>query len=176
MGMDRFKSASGCRGRATGDDLSKRGAGRWGVSRGESVVAARLGGDEFAIIQTAVDGRATTTRLVDAIHAAIRQPFECAGHLITTDASIGIATAPEDGVALDQLLRNADLALYGAKGDGRRTHRFFEPGMDARAQARRSLEMELRQAINDGGFAGYYQPLVDLRDGRIGGVCAVTLS
>src|SRR5712672_1403177 len=167
--IDEFKSVNDALGHAIGDELLKTVADRLRGCLGETDVAARLGGDEFAIIQTAVDGRATTTRLVDAIHAAIRQPFECAGHLITTDASIGIATAPEDGVALDQLLRNADLALYGAKGDGRRTHRFFEPGMDARAQARRSLEMELRQAINDGGFEVYYQPLVDLRDGRIGG-------
>jgi len=166
--IDEFKSVNDALGHAIGDELLKTVADRLRGCLGETDVAARLGGDEFAIIQT-VDGRATTTRLVEAIHAAIRQPFECAGHLITTDASIGIATAPEDGVALDQLLRNADLALYGAKGDGRRTHRFFEPGMDARAQARRSLEMELRQAINDGGFEVYYQPLVDLRDGRIGG-------
>src|SRR5204863_7977306 len=68
-----------------------------------------------------------------------------------------------------QLLRNADLALYGAKGDGRRTYRFFEPGMDARAKARRTLEMELRQAIGDGGFEVYYQPLLDLRDDSISG-------
>ena len=101
------------------------------------------------------------------IHAAIRQPFECTGHLITTDASIGIALAPGDGLDLDQLLRNADLALYGAKGDGRRTYRFFEAGMDARAKARRSLELELRQAIADGGLEVYYQPVVNLEDGKI---------
>ena len=95
------------------------------------------------------------------------QPFECAGHLITTDASIGIALAPGDGLDLDQLLKNADLALYGAKGDGRRTYRFFEAGMDARAKARRMLELELRQAIADGGLEVYYQPVVNLEDGKI---------
>ncbi len=101
------------------------------------------------------------------IHSAIRQPFDCIGHLITTDASIGIALAPGDGLDLDQLLRNADLALYGAKGDGRRTYRFFETGMDARAKARRDLELELRQTINDGGLEVYYQPVVNLDDGNI---------
>ena len=95
----------------------------------------------------AVRGRAETERLVEAIYAAIREPFECAGHLITTDASIGIALAPGDGIDLDQLLKNADLALYGAKGDGRRTYRFFEAAMGARAHARRTLELDLRQAI-----------------------------
>ena len=74
---------------------------------------------------------------------------------------------PATGIDLDQLLKNADLALYGAKGDGRRTYRFFEAGMDARAKARRSLELELRQAIADGGFEVYYQPVVDLEDGKI---------
>src|SRR5204863_232751 len=103
----------------------------------------RLGGDEFAIIQKPEHGAADTERLVEAIYAAIRQPFECAGHLITTDASIGIAMAPGDGMQLDLLLKNADLALYGAKGDGRRTYRFFEPAMGARAHARRILELEM---------------------------------
>jgi predicted signal transduction protein with EAL and GGDEF domain len=89
------------------------------------------------------------------------------GHLITTDASIGIALAPGDGVDLDHLLRNADLALYGAKGDGRRTYRFFETGMDQRAKARRSLELELRQAISDGSLETYYQRVVNIEDGKI---------
>jgi predicted signal transduction protein with EAL and GGDEF domain len=89
------------------------------------------------------------------------------GHLITTDASIGIALAPGDGLDLDQLLRNADLALYGAKGDGRRTYRFFEAGMDERAQARRRLELELRQAISDGGLEVHYQPVVNIKDGNV---------
>ena len=73
---------------------------------------------------------------VTRIHEAIRQPYECLGHQLSTDASIGIALAPQDGTDLDQLIKNADLAMYGAKADGRRTHRFFEPAMDARAKAR----------------------------------------
>src|SRR5207253_3898852 len=116
---------------------------------------------------TAIRNQSETTQLVDEIYAAIRAPFECGGHLITTDASIGIALAPGDGLDLDQLLRNADLALYGAKGDGRRTYRFFEAGMDARAKARRILELELRRAITDGGLEVYYQPVVNLEDGKV---------
>src|SRR4029079_11148216 len=88
-------------------------------------------------------------------------------HLITTDASIGIALAPGDGVDLDQLLKNADLALYGAKGDGRRTYRFFEAAMDERAMARRSLELDLRQAISAGSLEIYYQPVINIEDGKI---------
>src|SRR6185312_9820460 len=127
----------------------------------------RLGGDEFAVIQTAITHLSETTRLVDEIHSAIREPFECMGHLITSDASIGIAIAPADGLDIDELLRNADLALYGAKGDGRRTYRFFEASMDERARARRKLELELRQAIADGALEVHFQPIVDIESGRI---------
>jgi diguanylate cyclase (GGDEF)-like protein len=165
--IDEFKSVNDALGHPIGDELLKGVADRLRVCLNQADVAARLGGDEFAVIQTAIRDRAETTRLVDDIHAAIRQPFQCAGHLITTDASIGIAVAPGDGVDLDQLLTNADLALYGAKGDGRRTHRFFEAGMDHRARARRSLELELRQAISEGGLEAYYQPVVNIGDGKI---------
>ncbi|MCA6119738.1 EAL domain-containing protein [Bradyrhizobium sp. WSM 1738] len=165
--IDEFKSVNDALGHPIGDELLKCVADRLRGCLKDSDVAARLGGDEFAVIQMAIEHRAETTRLVDEIHCAIRQPFECAGHLITTDASIGIALAPGDGMNLDQLLRNADLALYGAKGDGRRTHRFFEVGMDQRAKARRSLELELRQAISDGSLETYYQPVVNIEDGKI---------
>jgi diguanylate cyclase (GGDEF)-like protein len=165
--IDEFKSVNDALGHPIGDELLKGVADRLRGCLAETDVAARLGGDEFAIIQMAIKDRAETTRLVDQIHSAIRQPFECAGHLITTDASVGIAFAPGDGIDLDQLLRNADLALYGAKGDGRRTYRFFEAGMDQRAKARRSLELELRQAISDGALEIHYQPVVNIEDGKI---------
>jgi diguanylate cyclase (GGDEF)-like protein len=165
--IDEFKSVNDALGHPIGDELLKGVAERLRGCLKETDVAARLGGDEFAVIQTAIKDRLETSRLVDEIHSAIRQPLECMGHLITTDASIGIALAPGDGVDLDQLLKNADLALYGAKGDGRRTYRFFEAGMDQRARARRSLELELRQAISDGSLEIYYQPVVNLEDGKV---------
>ncbi len=166
--IDEFKSVNDALGHPVGDELLKGVADRLRGCIGDTDVAARLGGDEFAVIQTAIKDRGETTRLVDRIHSAIRQPFYCLGHLITTDASIGIAVAPGDGADLDALLKNADLALYGAKGDGRRTYRFFEAGMDQRARARRSLELELRQAISDGGgLEAHYQPVVNLEDGRV---------
>jgi len=165
--IDEFKSVNDALGHPIGDELLKGVADRLRGCLKETDVAARLGGDEFAVIQTAIKDRSETTRLVDEIHSAIRQPLECMGHLITTDASIGIALAPGDGVELDQLLKNADLALYGAKGDGRRTYRFFEAGMDERARVRRSLELDLRQAISDGSLETYYQPVVNLEDGKI---------
>ncbi len=110
-----------------------------------------------------------TTDLVARIYRAIREPYECLGHQLVTDASIGISLAPRDATDLDQLLKNADLAMYGAKADGRRTYRFFEPAMDARVKALRALELELRKAIADGGLEIYYQPLVNLEDNEITG-------
>jgi diguanylate cyclase (GGDEF)-like protein len=165
--IDEFKGINDALGHPIGDELLKGVADRLRGCLKETDVAARLGGDEFAVIQTAIKSQSETTHLVDCIHAAIRAPFECTGHLITTDASIGIALGPGDGLDIDQLLKNADLALYGAKGDGRRTYRFFEAGMDARAKARRSLELELRQAINDGSLEAYYQPVVTLDHDKV---------
>jgi diguanylate cyclase (GGDEF)-like protein/PAS domain S-box-containing protein len=167
--VDEFKSVNDALGHPVGDELLKGVARRLRDCLGEADIAARLGGDEFAIIQRTPHGAVDTERLVAAIYDEIRKPFECAGHLISTDASIGIAMAPADGLNLDQLLKNADLALYGAKGDGRRTYRFFEAGMDARAKARRTLELDLRQAIADGGFEVHYQPVIDLKDNKISG-------
>jgi predicted signal transduction protein with EAL and GGDEF domain len=121
------------------------------------------------VIQTDVAETHDVVEFVTRIHEAIRQPYECLGHHLTTDASIGIAMAPQDGADLDQLIKNADLAMYGAKSDGRRTYRFFEPAMDARAKARLTLERDLRQALVDGGFEIHYQPLVNLRRDEVTG-------
>ena len=167
--IDEFKSVNDALGHSVGDELLKAVAVRLRGCLRETDVAARLGGDEFAIIQTAVKRPSDTTQLVERIYQAIREPYDCAGHLVTTDASIGIALAPDDGADLDQLLKNADLAMYGAKADGRRTYRFFEVGMDERVRTRRILELELRQAIMDGGFEVFYQPLLNLQDNKISG-------
>ncbi|MCS3448734.1 MULTISPECIES: putative bifunctional diguanylate cyclase/phosphodiesterase [Bradyrhizobium] len=165
--IDEFKAVNDALGHQIGDELLRAIADRLRTCVGDTDVAARLGGDEFAVIQTVVRDQTETMQLLAAIYQAIRRPIDCSGHLITTDASIGIAVAPADGLDIDQLLRNADLALYGAKSDGRRTYRFFETGMDARAKARRSLELELRQAIADGSFELHYQPLLHLEEGQV---------
>jgi diguanylate cyclase (GGDEF)-like protein len=167
--IDEFKSVNDTLGHSVGDELLKAVADRLRGCLRETDLVARLGGDEFAIIQAAPRGPADVTGLVMRIYQAIRAPYECVGHLLTTDASIGIALAPDNGTDLDQLLKNADLAMYGAKADGRRTYRFFEPGMDARVKAFRALELDLRQAIADGGFEIHYQPVVDLRDNKVSG-------
>jgi diguanylate cyclase (GGDEF)-like protein/PAS domain S-box-containing protein len=167
--IDEFKNINDSLGHSVGDELLKVVAGSLRTCVRDTDFIARLGGDEFAVVQTTVENPADVIDLVTRIHAAIREPYECLGHQLTTDASIGIAVAPADGTDLDQLLKNADLAMYSAKAAGRRTYRFFEPDMDARVMTRRALEQDLRQAILDGGFELHYQPLVSLRDNTVTG-------
>jgi diguanylate cyclase (GGDEF)-like protein len=168
--IDEFKAVNDSLGHAVGDELLKAVALRLRGCVREMDFVARLGGDEFAIVQTNVEQPDDVMGLVKRIYDEIREPFDCLGHRLSTDASIGIALAPHDGADLDQLLKSADLAMYGAKADGRRTYRFFEPEMDARVKARRTLELDMRQAIVDGGgFELHYQPVVDLQRNEVVG-------
>jgi diguanylate cyclase (GGDEF)-like protein len=167
--IDEFKSVNDTLGHLIGDELLKSVAASLSRCAAASEFVARLGGDEFAIVQTAVKTPAEVAELVTRVFDAIREPYECLGHQVTTDASIGIALAPQHGVDLDQILKNADLAMYAAKSAGRRTYRFFEPAMDARVRARHILEVELRQAIIDGALEVYYQPCISLQDHKITG-------
>lgn len=172
--IDEFKSINDSLGHPVGDELLKEIARRLRHCVRNTDVVARLGGDEFAIVQTDVTAHSDITDLVGRIYATIREPYECLGHRLLTDASIGIAMAPRDGTDLDELLKHADLAMYGAKAEGRRTFRFFEPQMNAKAKARRMLELDLREAVSDGGFAQggfevYYQPLLNLGDDSVVG-------
>ena len=167
--VDEFKSVNDTLGHLVGDELLKSVALSLGRCARANEFVARLGGDEFAIVQTAVKTQADVTDLATRALDAIRAPCECLGHQVTTDASIGIALAPQHGADLDQILKNADLAMYAAKSAGRRTWRVFEPEMDARVKTRRILEMDLRQAIADRAFEVYYQPCVSLQDHGITG-------
>ncbi len=167
--IDEFKSVNDSLGHPVGDELLKAVASRLRSCVRDTDFVARLGGDEFAIVQTDIGQPSDIMELVRQIYQAIREPYECLGHHVTTDASIGIALAPHDGTDLDQLLKSADLAMYGAKADGRRTYRFFEAEMDARVKARRTLELDIRQAMADGAFELHYQPVVNLRSNAIVG-------
>ena len=167
--IDEFKSVNDSLGHMIGDELLKSVAVGLRACVRETDFVARLGGDEFAIVQTGVTDPVEITGLVHRVFDAIRAPFECLGHQVTTDASIGIALAPRDGTDLDRILKNADLAMYAAKAAGRRTYRFFDPAMEAEVRARRILETDLRQAITDGGFEVYYQPCLSLQDDSITG-------
>ena len=167
--VDEFKGINDSLGHHVGDELLKAVAGRLKGCIREGDLIARLGGDEFAVIQTSVKSVNDVLDFVTRIREAVRQPFQCLGHHLSSDASIGIALAPQDGTDLDQLIKNADLAMYGAKADGRRTYRFFEPAMDASAKARLAMEQDLRHALTNGGFEVHYQPLVDLRSDLVTG-------
>jgi predicted signal transduction protein with EAL and GGDEF domain len=129
-------------------------------------MVARLGGDEFAIVQ--IGARPSdATDLAGRIIAALSEPFDVLGHQVNIGTSVGIAMAPADGREPDQLLRNADMALYRAKAEGRSTYSFFQPEMDAQMQERRRLELDLRKALAGDQFELYYQPLVDIAGGHV---------
>ena len=167
--VDEFKSINDSLGHHVGDELLKCLASRLRACVGPNDLVARLGGDEFAIVKTELNETIELVPFVETIHRAIRSPSNCYGQEVTTDASIGIAVAPDDGFSLDQLLKNADLAMYDAKAGGRRTFRFFAPEMGARMQARRALELDLRRAVKVGDFEIHYQPLIDLSSNVVAG-------
>ena len=167
--IDEFKSVNDSLGHQAGDELLQSVAASLCGQAGPNEFIARLGGDEFAIMQTGVSSQAEIIGLVTRVFEAIRTPIECFGHQVTSDASVGVAVAPQHGTDLDQILKNADLAMYAAKSAGRRTWRLFDPAMDARVKARRMLETDLRQALLDGAFEVYYQPCVSLDDNKITG-------
>ncbi|MCK1419530.1 MULTISPECIES: EAL domain-containing protein [unclassified Bradyrhizobium] len=167
--IDEFKGVNDALGHLVGDELLKSIAQSLRRCAGPADFVARLGGDEFAIVQSAVTSPDQVNDLVARVFRAIRTPFDCMGHHLTADASIGIALAPEHGEVLDQILKNADMAMYAAKAAGRRTYRFFEPDMDAKVRDRRQLEIDLRHAIAHGGLEVYYQPCLGLNDDHITG-------
>ncbi|WP_369723447.1 EAL domain-containing protein [Bradyrhizobium sp. LLZ17] len=167
--IDEFKGVNDALGHLVGDELLKSVAASLSRCTGPMDFVARLGGDEFAIVQSGLTSQHQVNDLVARVFAAIRTPFDCMGHHLTADASIGIALAPGHGTALDQILKNADLAMYAAKSAGRHTYRFFEPEMDAKVRERRQLEIDLRHAISHDGLEVYYQPCLSLKDDRITG-------
>jgi len=162
LDLDRFKAVNDTLGHHIGDTLLQAVAGRLKECVRESDVVARLGGDEFAIIQSDVDQPKSATFLAHRLVEIIGAPFDLDEQQIVVGLSIGIALAPADGLAVNDILKNADLALYRAKAEGRGTYRFFEQTMDALMQERRHLELDLRHALANGELELFYQPLVDM--------------
>jgi diguanylate cyclase (GGDEF)-like protein len=158
LDLDHFKSVNDTLGHPVGDELLRVVAERLRRCIREPDTIARLGGDEFAIIMTSMHAPTDPVVLAKRIREAIIKPYILDGHQILADISIGISLAPVDATEPDLLLKNADMALYGAKADGRGTYRFFEPEMDARMKARRELDMDLRKALANGEFDLHYQP------------------
>ena len=133
LDLDQFKAVNDTFGHAAGDKLLKIVAERLRALVRDTDTIARMGGDEFVIVQVPIEGPGEATLLAQRIIASISEPFDLDGHQAMIGASIGITTGPGDGICPDKLLRNADLALYRAKADGRGTFRFFEPAMDCSA-------------------------------------------
>jgi diguanylate cyclase (GGDEF)-like protein/PAS domain S-box-containing protein len=170
LDIDHFKSINDTLGHPVGDELLKRVAHRLRGCLRDSDMISRLGGDEFAIIQTGIQDPKDAEGLAQRLREAVTQSgYDLNGHLTTADLSIGIALAPGDGSEIDDLVKHADLALYGAKAEGRANYRFYEPEMNARMKRRRELETDLRRAIANKEFELYYQPLVNLQTGSIAG-------
>ena len=162
LDLDQFKSVNDALGHHIGDELLKLVGERLRNCTRELDIVARMGGDEFAIIMTQMEQAADAATLSKRIRDSVIKPYQIEGHQIVTDISIGISVAPMDAVELAELLRNADMALYDAKSDGRGTFRFFEPEMNTRMKVRRELEMDLRKALATEQFQLHYQPLVVL--------------
>jgi diguanylate cyclase (GGDEF)-like protein len=169
MDLDHFKSVNDTLGHPIGDALLQQVADRLRACVRPADIVARLGGDEFAIVQGSVDQPVGATSLAARLIKDLSEPFDLRGHQVVIGASVGIAIAPGDGSDPDRLMKNADMALYRAKEDGRGVYRFFEPDMDAKMQLRRTLELDLRRAAVMGEFELYYQPTVTLATEEING-------
>ena len=166
LDLDNFKGVNDTLGHPIGDRLLGTIAERIRSAAGDDDTVARLGGDEFAVLQCNASAR-SAEKLARQLVAVISEPVEIDGHEINSGVSIGIALAPNDGTAADHLMKCADLALYRAKAEGRATFRFFEPDMDARIQARRALELDLRRALGAGEFFLVYQPQINLASNEL---------
>lgn len=167
--LDNFKAINDTLGHAIGDKLLKGVTKRLKSSLREEDSVARLGSDEFAVVQAGIQRPEDVAFLARRLIDAVSEPYLFDGHTIVSGASIGIAIAPGDGDDAEKLLKNADMALSRAKSEGNATFSFFESEMDARAQTRRRIEIDLRDAIENSVLQPYYQPLVDLKSGRITG-------
>jgi len=169
LDLDRFKEINDALGHPVGDALLRAVAGRLGSCVREVDTVARLGSDEFAILLADTDRPDDAVVLARRIVEVVGAPYTLDGQRISVGVSIGICFAPGDGTSSDKLIKNADVALDRAKADGRGTWRFFEIEMDIRLQARRALELDLREALAKGEFKLHYQAIYDFRARRITG-------
>lgn len=179
--LDHFKNVNDTLGHPAGDSLLKQVADRINgcvrksdtVARLDSDTVARLGGDEFAIVQTNVLNSAGISVLAKRLIEALAKPFEIDGEQVFSGCSIGITVYPTDGTEPDQLLKNADIALYRAKQEGRNTFRLFDPQMNAEVMARKAMEQDIRAALENGDFFVEYQPQFEIASHRVVGAEAL---
>ncbi len=167
LDLDRFKMVNDTLGHPVGDALLRQVAERIQQVVQREGQVGRIGGDEFNVVLPGLDDRARIETLATAIIEAISRPYLIEDSHVSIGASIGVALAPDDGATADALVRNADLALYAAKAQGKGICRFYEPEMHASAKERRLLEMDLRNVMNDSGLHLVYQPVVDAQSEAI---------
>ncbi len=177
--LDGFKDVNDTLGHSTGDQLLIEVGQRLVDVAADRGQVCRLGGDEFIVIMPGCGNPLVVGEIVEAMLKRLTEPFIIGDHVLHVGGSAGVAIAPNDGNSVDELIANADLALYQAKSAGRRAYRFFLPVLRAQAQARRSLDLELRRAYSENEFELYFQPQVRLADGggdRSRGTAAVAAS
>jgi diguanylate cyclase (GGDEF)-like protein len=173
LDLDHFKAVNDTLGHPVGDALLKQVSQRLLACVRHGDLVARLGGDEFAIIQASVRDPTRTESLAARIVETVGAPYDIDGQRIEIGTSIGITLAPRDGESADQLLKNADLALYRAKAAGRGGYAFFVREMSEEIESRRVLEADLRQALAEDELELIYEPMVCLASGRVLGAEAM---
>lgn len=166
LDLDNFKLINDTAGHPVGDAVLKAVTKRLGRFMSGAVVS-RQGGDEFAVMIPDIDADEDMLGHAERLFRCFDEPVDCGGQLLTIEASIGIAYSPDDGSDAETLIKNADLALYRAKKEGKAGYQFFEQSMDDAARKRRQLELDLRIAINQGQFELYFQPLYSLSDEKL---------
>ena len=169
LDLDRFKSVNDTLGHPAGDALLRQVSDRIQKVVGNQGLVGRQGGDEFKILLPGRQSRVAIDHLSQAIISDVSQPYMVEGTAVVIGVSIGISACPQDGVTADALIRNADLALYAAKGGGRGIYRFYSPEMHADAEDRRQLEEDLRKALVSDGLHLVYQPVVSSKTEQITG-------
>jgi len=165
--LDRFKSVNDSLGHMTGDKLLAHVSSRLQELMDDNAICGRLGGDEFAIVIREADDANYVQTLAKRVIAALSEPYQVDQHTLYVGASIGSAFGPRDGESVEELMRNADLALYRAKDAGGGEYCRFEPLLHASAEERRQLEVSLRKALSRDEMVLHYQPVVDARDESI---------
>jgi len=173
LDLDRFKAINDTLGHNVGDQLLKIAAERLRSCVRDCDTVARLGGDEFTVIVDDIMEVQDAAVVAQKILDILSQPFNLHGHEVFISVSIGITLYPTDDESADNLLRNADSAMYRAKEYGRNNYQFYVADMNVKARARLMLESSLRRALDRGEFALYYQPRVDLFSGRVIGAEAL---
>ena len=165
--LDRFKAVNDSLGHQVGDKLLAKVSERLKTIMTDNEMCGRLGGDEFAVVIRDATDRATVDKVARAVIECLSQPYDVEHHTLYVGSSIGAAFGPRDGSTVEELMRNADLALYRAKDEGGGVHCVFQPALHAEAEERRRLEFALRGALQGGEMLLHYQPVVDAKSEQI---------